>query len=93
MQGVHRNLRTNPVDPSSPLQKPTHTVTRIVSFMLPSTNVWFCPPQGGLHSFRVQNKVERLSVVDSGISRGVTDPHPSRGYTPRNTRDRSITRS
>ena len=26
IQGVHRNLRANPVDPSSPLQKLTHTI-------------------------------------------------------------------
>ena len=26
-QGVHRNLRTNPVDPGSPLQTLTHTIT------------------------------------------------------------------
>ena len=26
IQGVHRNLRTNPIDPSSPLQKSTHTL-------------------------------------------------------------------
>ena len=44
-------------------------------------------------SFRAQDKAERLSPVDPGLSRGVTDLYPSRGYTPRNVRDRSITRS
>ena len=77
----HKNLRTNPVDPSSPLQKLTHSVTLIVSCILNSTNVWFCPPQCGLCSFRAQNKAELLSPVDPGISRGVTDLYPSRGYT------------
>ena len=27
IQAVHKNLRTNPVDPSSPLQKLTHSIT------------------------------------------------------------------
>ena len=93
--GVHGNLRTNPIDPSSPLQKLTRTITVIVSCILNSTlDVWFCPPQCGLYSFRAQNKAERLSPVDPGIGRGVTGLYPSsRGCTPRNTRDRSITRS
>ena len=48
-QGVCRSLRTNPVDPSSPLQKLTQsTITFIVSCILISTDVWFCPPQCGL---------------------------------------------
>ena len=82
-RGVHRNLRTNLVDPRSPLQKLTHTKTLMVSCILNSTNVWFCPPQCGLYSFRAQDKVERLRPVDPGIiSRGVTDLYPSRGYTP-----------
>ena len=46
-----------------------------------------------ISSSRAQDKAERLSPVDPGISRGVTDLYPSRGYTPRNARDRSITRS
>ena len=50
-------------------------------------------PQHGLYSFRAQNKVERLTLVDPGVSRGVTDLYPSREYTPHNTRDRSITRT
>ena len=49
--------------------------------ILNSTHVWFCPPQCELYSFRAQNKVERLSPVDPGISRGVPDLYPSRGYT------------
>ena len=81
IQGVHRSLRTNPVDQSSPLQKLTHTITLIVSCILNSTDAWFCPPQCGLYSSRAQNKVERLSPVDPGISRGVADLYPSRGYT------------
>ena len=49
-QRVHRNLRTNPADPSSPLQKSTHTRTLIVSCVrvLTSSDVCFCPPQCGL---------------------------------------------
>ena len=97
MQGVHRSSNTNPVDPRSPLQKLTHTTTIIVSCIPNSTDVWFCPPQCGLFSSRTQNKVERLSSVDPGyISRGITDLSAvsfTKVYTPRNTRDRSITRS
>ena len=44
IQEVHRNLRTNPVDPSSPLQKLAHTITLIVSRTQHSTGVWFFPP-------------------------------------------------
>ena len=44
-----------------------------------STDVWFCLPQCGLLCiFRAQNKVERLSRVDSAISREGTDLYPSR---------------
>ena len=68
IQGVHRNLRTNPVDPS---------ITIIVSCILNSTDVCFCPPQCGLYSLRAQNKVKRLSPVDPGV----TDLYPPRGYT------------
>ena len=53
----------------------------------------FFPSQCGLYSFRAQDKAGRLSPVDPGISRGVTYLYPSRGHTPRNTRDRGITRS
>ena len=81
LQGVHRNLRTNPVDPSNPLRKLTHTETIIVSCILNFTHVWFCPPRCGLYTFRAQNKAERLSVLDPGISRGVVNLYPSRGYT------------
>ena len=48
--------------------------------MLNSTDVWCCPLQCGLYSFRAQDKVERLSPDDPGISRGVTDLYRSRGY-------------
>ena len=72
-QRVHRNLRTNPVNPSSALQKLTHTIKLIVSRILNSTGVWFCPPQCGLYSFRAQNKADRVSPVEPGKSRGVTD--------------------
>ena len=58
----------------------------IVSCILNFTDVWFCPPQFGLYSFRGQNKVERLSPVDPGISKGITDLYPSRGYTHSVTR-------
>ena len=77
IHGVHRNLRTNPVDPSSPLQKLTHTVINIFHrclFLSSSMRV-------GLYSSRAQNKSERLSPVDPGISRGVIDLCPSRGHT------------
>ena len=81
IQGVHRSSNTNPVDPRSPLQKLTHTATIIVSCIPNSTDVWFCPPQCGLFSFRTQNKVERLSSVDPGyISRGITDLYRPRRY-------------
>ena len=74
IQGVHRNLRTTPVDPSSPLQKLSHTVTIIVSCILNSTYICLVLyPRFGLYSFRAQNNVERLSPVDPGISRRVTD--------------------
>ena len=85
-QGVHRNLRTNPVDPSSLLQKLTHTMT-IICFTRRHTefhrlsDVWFGPPQRGLYSFRAQNKAGRLSPVDPCINKGLTDLYPSRGYT------------
>ena len=94
VQGAHRNLRTNPVDPSSLLTPKANSHYSTYCFMhglLNSTDVWFCPPQCGLYRFRVQNKTERLSPVDPGISRGVIDVSPSRGYTPRNTCHRSIT--
>ena len=52
-----------------------------VSRILTSEDVWFCPSQCGLYSFRAQNKAVCLSPVDPGISRGVTDLYPSRGYT------------
>ena len=73
-------MGTNPVDPSSPLQTLTHTIT-IFSCILNSTDVWFCLPQCGLYSFCAKNKAEHLSPVDPGISREVTDLYPSRGYT------------
>ena len=57
-----------------------------VSCILNSTYVWFRPPQCGLYSVRAQNKVERLSPVDPGISRGVNDLYPPRGYTHPMTR-------
>ena len=40
----------------------------------------FVPLNAG-YSFRAQNNVECLSPVDPGISRGITDLYPSRGYT------------
>ena len=80
IQGTRRNLRTNPVDPSSPLQKLIHAITIIFLCILNSTDIWFYPPQCGIYSFRAQNKAARLSPVDPGISRGVTDLHPSRRY-------------
>ena len=38
-------------------------------------------PLNAVYSFREQNKAERLSPVDPGNSRGVTDLYPARGYT------------
>ena len=68
MQEVHSNWRTNPVKPSNPLRKLTHTIPIIVSCIPNSTDFCFCPPQCGLYGFRDQNKVERLSPVDPGNS-------------------------
>ena len=92
--------RTNPVDPSGPLQMITHTTLLVQQFiivvcMLNFTGVWFCPPQRGLYSFRAQNKAERLSPVDFGTIAGESQTcilHEGI-HTRRNTRDRSITRS
>ena len=82
MKGLHKNLRTSSANSNSPLQKVySHYNTLIVSCILNSTDVWFRPPQCGLYSFRAQNKVERLGHVDPGITKGVTDLYPSRGYT------------
>ena len=41
IQAVHRDLRTNAVDPSSPLQKLSRTVTHIVSCTLNFSGAWF----------------------------------------------------
>ena len=42
IQGVYRNLRTNPVDPSSPLQKLTHTILsiHIIIRVFERTGIW-----------------------------------------------------
>ena len=53
----------------------------------------FSSPQFGLYSFRAHTDAERLSSADPGISRGLTDLYPSRGYTHHDTRDRSTTRT
>ena len=52
-------------------------------------------PSRGVYSFRAQDKAERVGPLDPGMSRGVCSRPVSftRVYTPRNTRDRSITRS
>ena len=78
VQGVHKNLPANPVDPSSLLQK----LTRYNNCFMHTEfhTCLLCPPQCGLYSFRAYNETERLSPVDLGISRGVTDLHRSRGY-------------
>ena len=66
-------MRTNPVDPSNPLQKLTHTVTIIVSCIqqfigrLDVCLILF--RLRGLYGFRAQYKAERLGPVDPGISR------------------------
>ena len=44
------------------------------------------PSKRVMYSFRAQNKAECVSPVDPGISRGVTDLYPSRGYTHSVTR-------
>ena len=41
----------------------------------------FAPLNADVYSFRAQNKAGRVSPVDPGISRGVTDLYPPRGYT------------
>ena len=86
-QGVHRNLRTNPVDPSSPLQKLTHTMT-IICFTRMHTEfhrlsyVWFGPPHGGyVVSVRRTRLDALLRPVDPCINKGLTDLYPSGGYT------------
>ena len=68
IQGVHRNLRTNPVGPNSPLQTLTHTVA-IVSCITHSTYkcLGLCPSRA-LYSFRAHDKAERLSPVGPGIA-------------------------
>ena len=81
IQGVHRNLRTNPVDPSSPTPKVnSHNSTHCLMHT-GFHRCLVCLPQCGLYSFRAQNKVERRRPVGSGISRGVTGLYPSRMYT------------
>ena len=55
IQGVHRNLHTNPVNPSSPLQKPTRTVTLHVSQMF-----GFVPLNEG---YTVSVRTARLNVL------------------------------
>ena len=49
------------------------------------------PSRGLYGSYRAQDKAERLSPVDSGISRGVTDLYPPRGNTPRHARSKHHT--
>ena len=93
-KAVHRNLRTNSADPSSPLQKLTHTIQQLLaSCILNLTDVWFGPLQCGLYSFRAQNKAGRLCPVDPGISRRVTDLYPPRGYTHPVTRAIEVSHS
>ena len=86
IQRVHMNLRTNPVDPSSPLQKLTHTITLIVSCILNSTDnlmSGIVSPNAGYTVSVRRTNIERLGPVDPGISTGVTDLYPSRGHTHR----------
>ena len=63
-QGVHRNSRTNPVDPSSPLQNLSHTITLIVSCILHSafyrTCLFFVPLNAG---YMVSVRRTRLDVL------------------------------
>ena len=51
------------------------------------------PSMRVIHSFRAQNKVERVSPLDPGISRGVTDLYPSPGYTHPVTRAIEVSHS
>ena len=71
---------------------------RIFFFFRKTNNLMmsvFVPLNGCCIGFVCRTTAGRLSPVDPGVSRGVTDLlHPSRGYTPsRNTRDRNITHS
>ena len=50
-----------------------HTKFHRCLVLSPSTRV--------IYSFRAQNKAERVSPVDPGISRGVTDLYTFRRYT------------
>ena len=90
IHGVHMNLRTNPVDPSSPLQTSTHTITLIVLYCFMNTEFHRCLVLSS--SMRViqfpcaEQGCEGFCPVDPGISRAVTDLRPSRGYTPPGTR-------
>ena len=54
--------------------------------MLKYDDVGFRPGQRGLYSFRAQNKAGRLSPVDPGIGRRVTDLNPTRGCSHAVTR-------
>ena len=70
LQGVQTNVHTNPVDPSSPLQKLAQNtlLTLIVSCILNPTDGWFCPPQCGLYSFRAQTKVDVLVLLTLALA-------------------------
>ena len=89
-QGVHRNLRTNPVDPNSPL----HSYQIFVLCILNSTDVWFVPLNAG---YTVSVRRTRLdALVLSTLAFAGESPtcilHEG-VYTPCNTRDQCITRS
>ena len=96
IHGAHSNLRTNPVDPSSPRRKLTHTIIVTVSCILSSTYVCFCPPHAG---YKVSVRRTRLNVlVLLTLALAGESPtccsvlHEGIVHTPRNTRDRNISR-
>ena len=70
IQRVHRNLRSNAVEPSSPLQKLAHTNKTLFCMHTEfHKHLWVLPPHRELFDFRAQNQYERLTLVDTGISR------------------------
>ena len=96
INGVHRNLRTNQVDPCSPLQKlAIYCYIHTDRCLFLSTSMRVKPIN---NSVRAQNKTERViecvSPADSGIILSGKSPtcilHEG---TPRGTRTRSIARS
>ena len=96
IHGAHSNLRTNPVDPSSPRRKLTHTIIVTVSCILSSTYVCFCPRHAGYYTVSVRRTRLKALVLLTLALAGESPTcilHEDIVHTPRNTRDRSITHS